>query len=116
MPPMTLPPVLTLILGHNVLPHHACVATMQLLLDMLSLSSLHAYVLVDRHEEEVQPFQEAVAGNESASWAYLQKTYSNTEEAAQGISQGQGDHSQEGRPMAMPSNVAALPVQVSKPV
>lgn len=88
---------------------------------MLSLSSLHAYLLVDRNEEEVQPFQEAVAGNVSASspwaspWAYLQKTYSNTEEAVQDTSKGQDDHSQEGRPMAMPSNVAALPAQVSKP-
>lgn len=64
--------------------------------------------LADRHEEEVQPFREAVAPapamaddmNEGSPWAYLQKAYSNIEEAAQGTSQpkGQDDGLQDSRP------------------
>lgn len=89
--------------------HHCAVSAY-----VLSLSSNHGHLLVDRCEEEVQPFQEAVAGNESESspWAYLQKTYSNTDEAVPGASKGPSDHSQEGGPtVAMPAD---LPVQVSK--
>lgn len=83
-------------------------------------SSVHAHVLADRHEEDVQPFQDVLAGNEGegSPWAYLQKTYSNTEEAVQGSSEGQDHNLLQGRAVTMPGHTissAALPVQVSKP-
>lgn len=76
-----------------------------------------------RFEEEVQPFQESVdptlplAGDmsESSPWAYLQKTYSNMDEAVQCTSETKGPdgHLQVDLPsLAKVHNGAVMPMQV----
>ena len=67
---------------------------------MLPLANMSASQLAGRHEEEVQPFEESVAAapavagtkSEGSPWAYLQKTYSNMDEAEQRTSETKGQH------------------------
>lgn len=92
---------------------------------MLPLSSLYVSQSAGRHKEEVQPFQEcgaavpAVAGDKSGGspWAYLQKTYSNMDEAGHCAddTKGQDDCPQGDRPSFADLHTAdgaAMPVQV----